>query len=111
MYIVLAALLASSMSPYFLINRNPVGFLLPAVGCVVGALIYRYRSRRWPIDPTARMRIVKYSLISVTVPPALIFLLTDGGRAQGFGMVVIGLIVGASVAAGIILAGSHRDAR
>ena len=37
------------------------------------------------------------------------FVITGGGRAQGAAMVLICLLVGMSVAAGIILAGRRRD--
>ena len=89
-------------------NLKDLWLLLPVSGCVLGALIYRWRSRNWPKDPTAKGRIVRYSLLAILLPTAIIYLMTGGGRAQGAGMVLICLLVGISVATGIVISGSRR---
>ena len=115
LYIVLSAIgvtfVLALILHQFLIEFEPIGFTLPAVGSIIGAMIYRIRSRRWPIDPTAKSRIIKCSLIACLTPPAIMFVITGGGRAQGAAMVLICLLVEMSVAAGIILAGRRRDGR
>ena len=111
-YIVLAAIgvtfvFALSL-PKLLTDFQPVGFAIPVIGCLIGAVIYRIRSRQWPVDPTAKARIVKYSLIACVTPPGVMFVITGGGRAQGAAMVLVCLTVGMSVAVGIILSGRRR---
>ena len=112
LYIVLSAitvtLVFALMLGRYLVQFEPIGFALPVIGCIVGAIIFRFRSREWPVDPNAKKRIVKYSAITILTPPALMFVLTGGGRAQGAAMVAICLLVGTSIAAGIILSGTRR---
>ena len=103
LYIMICALFAGFASPQYLIRYDATGFVFPVLGCIIGALVYRYRSRQWPIDPTARKRILKYSVIALALPAGIMFVLTGGGRAQGAGMVAICFFVGFSIAVGIIL--------
>jgi len=84
----------------FLASKNPIGFSVVLIGCIVGGLIYRIRSRKWPHDPTIRPRQFVYSILAVTLPPGVLFLLA-GPRGQGPSIVLIGLIVGVSVTCGI----------
>ena len=118
LYIVLSAIsvtFALALSLQHVVNGvwlneiEPIGLFLPTIGCIAGAVIYRIRSRVWPIDPSAKARMIKYSLIACVTPPGLVFVITAGGRGQGAAMVLICLLVGMSVAAGIILAGQRRD--
>jgi peptidoglycan/LPS O-acetylase OafA/YrhL len=111
LYIVLAAIAVTLVFALALQRfsiHEPIGLALLVIGCIVGATIYRFRSRDWPVDPSAKNRILKYSTISILTPPVIMFVATGGGRAEGAAMVVIYLIVGISVAAGIILSGSRR---
>ncbi len=62
----------------------------------------------WPKDPSVKSRMIIYSIVTITFPTAIMFFLTGGGREQGAGMVAICLLVGVSVAAGIILSGTRR---
>ena len=113
LYITLAALAVPIMfattARRIFSNFEPAGFTTPMIGCVVGALIYRFRSRAWPVDPSAKNRILKFSAIAILTPPAIMVAITRGGRGQGFGMVIICLIVGVSVAVGIVVSGTRRD--
>jgi hypothetical protein len=111
LYIVVCALIAGFASPQYLMRYESIGFVFPIIGCIAGALIYRLRSNQWPIDPTAKKRMLKYSIISILLPTAIMFVLTGGGRAQGAGMVAICLFVGISVAVGIILSGTRRHGK
>lgn len=92
----------------FLIRYDPIGLLLPLVGCSVGGLIYRIRSRDWPIDPSVPARRWRYVLSLLILIPGTIFLLV-GVRAQGAGMVMIGGIVAVAVSSGILISGNRRD--
>ena len=91
----------------FLALQNPTGFALVLVGCIVGGMIYRLRSRNWPHDPTIYKRQVQYSGLAVVLPPAVLFLFA-GPNGQGPAIVMIGLIVGVSVACGIFISGTRR---
>ena len=108
LYIVIGAFICGLPSPIFLMARNPIGLLFPLVGCISGALIYRWRSRNWPIDPNAKTRIMSYSILAIILPTMIMFILTRGGESQGAGMVIISLLVGISVATGILFSGTRR---
>ena len=112
LYIVSFALLVPltiglTLHPQSLSPGN-IGFFSPVAGCLIGAVVYRLRSKNWPKDPSVIGRMFIYSIIAITLPTAIMFFLTGGGRAQGAGMVAICLTVGISVAAGIILSGTRR---
>ncbi len=107
LYIVGIGMLFGFAAVPLLIRYNPVGLAMPLIGCVCGGIVYRARSRKWPVDPTARKRQMIYAGTSLILVPTVVFMFT-GIRAQGFGMVVIGTIVGFSVAVGILVSGVRR---
>ena len=107
LYIVSIGMLFGFGAVPLLMRYNPIGLAVPLVGCVLGGIVYRIRSRHWPIDPSARTRQCVYVLCVLTLVPATIYSIT-GIRAQGAGMVAIGAIVGFSVALGILLSGLRR---
>ena len=90
----LALSLQQVMDQLGLNEIEPIGVFFPAIGCIAGAVIYRIRSREWPIDPSAKARVIKYSLIACVTPPGLMFVITGGGRGQGAAMVLICLLNG-----------------
>ncbi len=108
-YIVLCGLLAGFASSLYLMRFDLAGFSFVSAGCTVGAIVYRVRSRNWPIDPTVFRRQFIYSLAAVTVPQIIFFVIVSI-RAQGAGMAVTaGISVGLPVAISIFLSGNRRD--
>lgn len=97
--LTLALLLAS-------IHFEPIGFSFPFIGSLLGAVVYRFRSRNWPIDPSAKKRILIYSAIAIFAPSAVLLVLASPyfGPATFF----IGGVVGVSIAAGIVISGTRR---
>ncbi|MEM6692124.1 MAG: hypothetical protein AAF664_22035 [Planctomycetota bacterium] len=106
-YIVFTALAGAFASIPFLARQNAVGLVMVLAGCVVGGFIFRVRSQHWPVDPTVRYRQIVYSLLAVSLPPAVLFMFA-GPNGQGPGVVVIGAIVGVSIACGIFASGTRR---
>ncbi|HUG69296.1 MAG TPA: hypothetical protein VMM76_16210 [Pirellulaceae bacterium] len=87
-------------------NPNPLGYLLVLLGVPIGGVVYRFRSRPWPIDHTARVRQIRASLATLLLPGAIA--VTTGMRAQGAGLTLVGALVSASVVLGIFVAGRRR---
>lgn len=87
-------------------DPNPIGYLLILFSFPVGGLIYRIRSRRWPIDGTVRQRQVVACCATLLLPIAVAFL--TGMRAQGLGMTLLSGIVSMVLMAGIFLSGQRR---
>ncbi|KAA5547329.1 hypothetical protein FYK55_00475 [Roseiconus nitratireducens] len=107
MDIVGCGLLGGFAAVPFLALHNPLGFATVLVGCIFGGLVYRFRSRDWPHDPSIPRRQLWYSALAVILPPGVLFLLA-GPRGQGPGFIVIGLVIGVSVAVGILISGTRR---
>ncbi|TWU18555.1 hypothetical protein Poly21_07190 [Allorhodopirellula heiligendammensis] len=107
LYIVGLGFLGGVGSIPFLALQNPIGFVVVLTGCILGGLVYRIRSRDWPHDPTIRQKQILYSALAVALPPAVLFLFA-GPNGQGPAIVMIGLIVGVSVACGIFISGTRR---
>lgn len=107
MVIAFSALIGGVVGMPLLANEGTLGFLTVVPGALLGGLFYRLRSRNWPIDPTARARRLGCAVIATVGPPGLIGAST-GLRAQGLGMTLIGLVIGAAFAAGILISGDRR---
>ncbi|MBB3210721.1 peptidoglycan/LPS O-acetylase OafA/YrhL [Rhodopirellula rubra] len=107
LYIVGFGLLGGFGAIPFLARQNPIGFAVVLTGCIIGGIVYRFRSHNWPHDPTIFHRQLKYSAIAIVMPPAVMFMFA-GPNGQGPAFMVIGLIVGVSVACGILISGSRR---
>lgn len=107
LYIVGGGLIAALLAAPFHSHLNPIGLALAPVGTLAGGLLYRLRSRAWPIDPTARRRQLLLSVAVVCLIPAVIAALM-GFDNSGIGSIIIGLIVGICIAAGILASGTHR---
>lgn len=76
-------------------------------GAILGGLIYRMRSRWWPIDPTAKARRYGYAIAVALILPTAVGVFS-GTAGQGMAMILLGLCVGASLAAGILISGDRR---
>ncbi len=94
------------MVPFFA-HQSAVGVAMIPAGCVIGGFIFRIRSHQWPHDPTVRKRQLIYSALSIILPPTALFFLA-GPYGQGPAIMMIGAIVGASVAGGIFASGTRR---
>ncbi|WP_234952449.1 hypothetical protein [Rhodopirellula baltica] len=106
-YIIFSALAGAFASVPFLTHVPAIGLATLLIGCVVGGLIFRIRSRNWPHDPSVRSRQMLYSLIAISFPPMGLFLLA-GHNAQGIGIILLGALVGAFIACGIFVSGTRR---
>ena len=91
----------------FLNYHFELALLFPAIGCIAGGLVYRYRSSAWPVDPTAFRRMLSWSTALTALPVSLAFL--TGLRIQWYGIVAIMAAVLIPTALGLLLAGTRRD--
>lgn len=91
-----------------LIHENALGFLGLLPGAILGGLYYRARSSNWPVDPTAQKRRYGYAILTTLLFPAVAAALT-GMRGQGLAMTVLALLMGVSIAAGILISGDRRS--
>ena len=91
-----------------LMHENAFGFLGVLSGAILGGLYFRVRSSNWPIDPTARQRRFGNATLSTLLLPALTVIFT-GMRGQGFLMAIIALLIGLSIAIGILLSGDRCE--
>ena len=104
---VLFGLIGGLSSPTLLSHHDELGLLFPLVGCISGGLVYRYRSRKWPIDYTVTRRLILlFGALSIVLAS---FVLTTGDQTQGFGIVLIVSAVLSSVAIGFLVAARRRD--
>ncbi len=106
-YIVFAGLAGGFAMVPFLVDQNAVALAMIPAGCVIGGFIFRIRSHQWPYDPTVRKRQLIYSALAIILPPTALFFL-GGPYGQGPAIMMIGAIVGASVAGGIFASGTRR---
>ena len=106
-YVAFFALLGGVAGVPLLASDHAIGFLTVVPGALFGGLVYRIRSRKWPIEPNARARRLAYALAVTVVLPGLIGSVA-GLRGQGLGMTVLGLVIGAALAAGILISGDRR---
>lgn len=88
-------------------DPNPVGYLLILIGFPVGGLVYRFRSRKWPIDATVRQR-QRTACFATLLLPLTVAILT-GMRAQGLHMTVLAGIVSLVLVAAILVSGQRRN--
>lgn len=112
LYIVLTGLLGGILSPLLLLHRefSEIGIALPLIGCVLGGIVYRIRSRSWPVDPSVRTRQLKYIACLLFVLPGTIGMFT-GVRGQGVGFILLGAIIGFTVSCGILISGLRRSSK
>jgi peptidoglycan/LPS O-acetylase OafA/YrhL len=88
-------------------DPNPVGYLVILLSFPIGGLIYRLRSRNWPIDETVIQR-QRAACFATLLLPFTVALLT-GVRAQGLHMTILSGIVSLVLMAGILVSGDRRD--
>lgn len=88
-------------------DPNPIGYLLILVSFPLGGLIYRIRSRHWPIDMTVRKRQIAGCCATVLLP--LVTRISTGMRGQGFHMTVLSGFVSLILMSGIVISGRRRS--
>ncbi len=67
-------------------DPNPLGYLLILISFPIGGLVYRIRSREWPIDRTVRSRQITACYATLLLPIAAALL--TGMRGQGLHITV-----------------------
>ncbi len=87
-------------------DPNPIGYLLILLSMPVGGLVYRLRSRKWPIDRTVRKRQITACFATLLLPLS-VGLLT-GLRGQGLHMTVLSGVVSLTFMTGIFISGLRR---
>lgn len=87
--------------------ENPIGILTVLPGAIAGAIYYRCRSSKWPIDPAAKRRRYTYAAISTLALP-LLAVCAMGMRGQGLPITIGALLLGASIGISILLSGDRR---
>lgn len=88
-------------------DANPIGYLVILFSFPVGGLIYRIRSRNWPMDETVRQR-QRTACFATLLLPLTVAILT-GMRAQGLHMTILCGIVSMVLMAGILVSGKRRS--
>ena len=91
-----------------LIHKNAFGLVGMFLGSALGGLYFRFRSSNWPTDPTARRRRYGYAMLTTLLFPTVPAIST-GMRGQGLAMTVLALLIGLSIATGILLSGDRRS--
>lgn len=72
-------------------DPNPIGYLLSLLSFPAGGLIYRLRSRKWPIDATVRHR-QRWACFATLLLPLSVAVMT-GMRGQELHMTILSGIV------------------
>jgi peptidoglycan/LPS O-acetylase OafA/YrhL len=87
-------------------DPNPFGYLLILVSFPTGGLLYRLRSRNWPIDSNVRIRQITACCLTILLP--LSVALATGMIGQGLAMTYVSGIVSLMVVSGILISGRRR---
>lgn len=88
-------------------DPNPIGYLLILISFPVGGLVYRLRSRGWPVDITVRNRQIKACFATLLLPLTIAML--TGMRGQGFHMTMLSGVVSLILMFSLFLSGQRRD--
>lgn len=115
LYFAVAGIIAAIMAIPLIVPRslavkddpNPIGYLLILLSFPVGGLVYRLRSREWPIDSTVRNRQVTASCATLLLPLAVASL--TGMRGQGLHMTILSGFVSLILMSGILISGRRRS--
>lgn len=88
-------------------DPNPLGYLLLLISFPVGGLVFRLRSRNWPIDTTVRKRQWIACFATLLLPLSVAAL--TGMRGQGFEMAILSGFVSLILMSGIFISGQRRN--
>lgn len=87
---------------------DEIAAAMPSVWMVIGGIVFRFRSRDWPVDPQARGRQIGYIVVAlIMLPIALVSLGQDSRDRVGFA--VIGVVIGATISVGMLVSGRRRQ--
>ena len=114
-YFAVAGIIAAVVASPLIIPRsmdvkddpNPIGYLLILISFPLGGVIYRLRSRNWPVDNTVRQRQI-IACVATTLLPISVSLLT-GMRGQGIDMTILSGFVSLILISGILVSGKRRE--
>jgi hypothetical protein len=106
--ICVGALLGGTFGVPLLREENPIGFLFVFPGSLLGGLFYRIYSRNWPTDPTAFKRRYLSAFSILVLIPIIAATITEMRGPKGVTITLLGLLLGASLAAGILASGDRR---
>ena len=114
LYFALAGIIGAALAIPLIVPKslsvtddpNPIGYLLIIVSFPVGGLIYRLRSRKWPIDMTVRLRQLWACFATLLLPTTLAVF--TGMRGQGLHMTILSAGVSLIFMAAILISGQRR---
>ena len=115
LYFAVAGIIAAVMAIPLIVPRslavkddpNPIGYLLILISFPVGGLVYRLRSRGWPIDINVRNRQITACCATLLLPLAVALL--TGMRGQGLDMTILSGLVSLILMSGILISGRRRN--
>jgi len=115
LYFAAAGIIATVMAIPLIVPRslavkddpNPIGYLLIMISFPVGGLVYRLRSRGWPIDGSVRNRQITACFATLLLPLAVALL--TGMRGQGLHMTILSGFVSLILMSGILISGRRRS--
>src|SRR5262249_1944930 len=106
-YIALGAFAGGLAGTPLLSEYALLGYLTVIPGAIAGALVFRGRSRKWPVDPTVNRRRIGYAaLVTVLIPSFMLLMI--GLQGQGTAITLLGFIVGLALGLGILVSGDRR---
>lgn len=114
LYFAVAGIIGSILAIPLIVPRslapkddpNPIGYLLILISFPVGGLVFRLRSRKWPIDTTVRNRQITACCATLLLP--LTVALSTGMRGQGFQMTIVSGFVSLILMSTILISGRRR---
>ena len=110
LYIAIGGVSAAMVAPGYpqpILKRLVFAWL----GCVTGGFVFRWVSRQWPIDESARLRQVIWSVIVLTAMPAGMALVGSMGGEPIRPLLLLGLIVASGLVTAIVISGNRRNIR
>ncbi len=99
-----AILLASAYADF------PAGFFLPWVICLLTGAIYRYRSRGWPVDPSAFRRNAQAIAASLFLFPAIVAICSMVFRNSA-AYIAVAIWMGIALSIGFSVCGARRHGK
>ncbi len=87
-------------------DPNPLGYLIILCSFPVGGLVFRIRSRHWPLDPTVSQRQWCGCIATLLLPSTVAVMTRMVG--QGFEMTVLAAFISLILSSAILLAGRRR---
>ena len=89
-------------------RQNLWGLVIAVAGWVIGGLVYRQISAKWPHDPFVRRWQFAISVAAVTIPPTVTFGFFGFLGTQYPHLIILAEILGLSIVAGVFASGTRR---